>query len=129
MPKKPISELDISACALAVKHHRGVSAPVQTGLDVIFARPDFARLCDLADETVLAGACKTYDSRIALLAVCDELALRCVVYDVTLPWHLHAAGADQMTFPPSPLAARYVEKYSLAALERILDDAFAARRA
>lgn len=129
MPQNTISELDVAACAAAVKHHCGVSAAVFTGLDIVMSRKDLARLCDLADETILAGACKTYGGTVALLAVCDDLALRCVVYDVTLPWKLHAAGGDPHIFPPSPLAARYVDEYSLEALERILDDAFTNRRA
>lgn len=129
MPKDPISELDISACILALRQCRGIAMPVVTGTDIILERADFARLCDLCDEDMIVGACKTYNGRSALLAVLDHVPGRVTVYDVTLPWHMHAAGIDPTLYPPSPIIARHLDGMSMQSFETALDFAFELRRA
>lgn len=123
MPKEPISELDISACLDALRCV-DVKMPVVTGTDIIISRTDLAKLCDLCDEDLLAGACKTYRSKTALLAVCDHTLGRATVYHASLSWHLHSAGLDPTLHPPRPILARDVPEMSMDALEGLLDAAF-----
>lgn len=128
MPKDPISELDISECVRAIKQCRGVTLPVVTGTDIVFLRQDIAKLCDFCDEGLIAGACKTYHGKTALLAVCDPVLGRATVYHATLSWHLHSAGLDPMLHPPRPILARYLPEMSMDALEHLLDLAFEVHR-
>lgn len=128
MPKDPISELDILECLIALKKCRGVTTPVVTGTDIILERSDFARLCDMCDEDMIVGACKTYGHS-ALLAVLDQVPGRVTVYDVTLTWHMHAAGLDPTLYPPRPIIARYLDDLSMQSCEVALDFAFELRRA
>lgn len=126
MPKDPISELDISECVRALRQCSGITLPVITGTDIVFLRPDFAKLCDFCDEDLIAGACKTYGGKTALLAVCDPILGRATVYHATLSWHLHSAGLDPTLYPPRPIIARDLKEVSMDALEDLLDVAFEA---
>lgn len=125
MPKNPISELDISACVDAVQHHSVVRVAVKVGLDIIHIRDDLYMLCDFIDETPI-GACATFGTT-ALLAVIARPG-SCAVFDVTLPWHMHDAGADHRAFWPKPLIAEYVREGTIDELDRILRAAYAYRQ-
>lgn len=126
MPQTPISELDIAACVDAVHHHSVARVGFNTGLDIIHVRDDLYRLSDLVDDTILLGACATFGTT-ALLAVVAKPG-SCAVFDVTLPWHMHDAGADHRTFWPKPLLAEYVREGTIDELDRILKAAYAYRQ-
>lgn len=125
MPKNPISELDIAACVDAVQHHSVVRVAVKVGLDIIHVRDDLYMLCDFIDETPI-GACATFGNS-ALLAIIAKPG-SCAVFDVTLPWHMHDAGADHRAFWPKPLIAEYVREGTIGELDRILKAAYAYRQ-
>jgi hypothetical protein len=126
MPENPISELDIAACVDAVQHHSVVRVAVKVGLDIIHVRDDLYRLTDLLYEDLLLGACATFGNA-ALLAVIVNSG-SCAVFDVTLPWHMHDAGADHRAFWPKPLVAEYVREGTIEELDRILKSAYAYRQ-